>query len=297
METFAAIDIGSNAIRLAIAHMRQDQMVICHRAREPVRLGSSVFKSGQIDETTYQNFASAMTLFANQLENHGVKKFKAVATSAMRDAENKEMVLDRLEQDSGIRVEIISGDQEAQWVYQAIESQIDLNKNCYLLIDIGGGSIELVALDHGKILRKQSFQIGMVRVLEKQKSAKTPIESWLPEFLKKETADFFKDLPMMPKAIGTGGNMDRFLKLKPFVSLSQNNELRLSELQSLYEKLSSVPFEERIVEFCLKPDRADVILPAALATLFLMEQASSQEIVLPQVGLMDGVLRHLSQDV
>lgn len=294
MEYIAAIDIGSNAIRLAIARLRDNTVYISYRSREPVRLGSSVFSKGQIDTEIYEQLKQAIIQFSNQMKNHNVSRYRAIATSAMREAENGAEVVEKLFSETGIKVEIISGEEEARLVSNAIAQKIDTNSGEHLLIDIGGGSIELVAVSQGKILKKESFVLGMVRVLELQKSQKEDLAEWFPQMIIDKVSHFFKDLPPMTSAVGTGGNMDRFIKLKDFVSKDPGEYLTLDEMEDLFNQLSSHSYKERIVKFYLKPDRADVIIPAAIATLELMDLGKCQKIHFPQVGLKDGVLHELS---
>jgi exopolyphosphatase/guanosine-5'-triphosphate,3'-diphosphate pyrophosphatase len=289
----AAIDIGSNAIRLAIAHLNGTQLHISYRSREPVRLGASVFSQGSVDEASYLDLKQALVQFSNQLQNHNVRHYRAVATSALREADNGQEVISQLLDETGISIELISGEEEARLVSLAISQQIDLQQGTYLLIDIGGGSIELIALSDGQVLKKQSFVLGMVRILELQKQKSKALKQWFPQHIQNEVSSFFKDLPPLQIAVGTGGNMDRFIKLKPFVSDEGGIDLTSSQLRQLYQLLDEVDYRERIRKFCLKPDRADVIIPAALATLEFMGLGQSEKILFPQVGLKDGVLQDL----
>lgn len=294
MSYFAAIDIGSNAIRLAIAHKIPEGVYLSYRSREPVRLGSSVFSDGVISEDIYKDLKTALRKFNNQMENHNVLKCRAIATSAMREAKNSAEIVERLKKKTGIEIEVISGEEEARLVFTAISRKIDLHQDSYLLIDIGGGSIELVAIVDGKIIKKQSFVLGMVRTLELQKKFKQDFDQWFPKIIEEETRDFFKDLPALKTAVGTGGSMDRFIKMKGFVSGRDGMDLKLSEMKDLYKKLKSVSYKERIAQFGLKPDRADVIIPAAVATIQLMKLGGCRDILLPEVGIKDGVLYELS---
>ena len=294
MSYLAAIDIGSNALRLAIAHQTGHDLHLSYRSREAVRLGSSVFSSGQIDEPIFEDLKKALLQFKNQLANHNVLKYRAIATSAMREAQNSNEIVEKLHKQTGIQIEVISGEEEARLVSLAISQKVDLNHDNFLLIDIGGGSIELVAIVDGQTIKKQSFVLGMVRILELQKEKKEKLRHWLPQFVNDEVQSFFKDLPPLNTAVGTGGNMDRFIKLKPFVSDSDGIALTKSEMKALYGELKDVNFEDRISKFCLKPDRADVIIPAAIATLELLKLGQCSEIIFPQVGIKDGVLKELS---
>lgn len=293
----AAIDIGSNAIRLAIANISSHNFHISYRSREPVRLGSSVFSAGKINGEIYEDLKRALLQFKNQLENHNVHDFRAVATSAMREASNNQDIIEQLKKDTGIEIEIISGEEEARLVSLAISEKLDTQKGNHLFIDIGGGSIELIASIDGKILKKESFVIGMVRILELHKKQSAPLEEWFPAFIKNEVNDFLDGLPKLENAVGTGGNMDRFIKLKEFVSEENGDFLTKKEMKKLYNCLVEVDYQERIAKFFLKPDRADVIVPAAIATNEIMKMAKSDKIYFPQVGLKDGILQELSSTI
>ena len=290
----AAIDIGSNAVRLAIANNTDSGFYISYISRQAVRLGSSVFSQGNINKQVYSDLKEALLQFKNQLKNHNVTHWRAVATSAMREATNNQSVIARLKEETGMTIEIISGQEEAQLVSLAISKKIDLSRGRYLLIDIGGGSIELVAVIDGQTMKKKSYRIGVVRILELQKDKRQKLEDWLPEFIKNEIHNFFKGLPKLEQAVGTGGNMDRFVKLKTFVSDESGMFLTTEEMRAMSELLRQVNYRERILKFSLKSDRADVIVPAALATNRIMALAGSKKIHLPQVGLKDGLLHELS---
>lgn len=289
-----AIDIGSNAVRLAIAKKNSNELRVTYRSREPVRLGSSVFTQGKIDEIALKDLELALSRFKNQLENHNVRSWRAVATSAMRESENGPEVVQIIEQLTGIKIEIISGEEEAKLVTDAIQQKLDLSQGRSLLIDIGGGSVELIASVNGQTLQKQSFPIGMVRLLKLHEEMKKTIEQWLPDFIDQQIGPYFSGLPILSQAVGTGGNMDRFIKIKHHIFGGHGMDVSLRELERIYRELNSLSFEKRITKFNLKPDRADVILPAALVTLHLMKRAGSDRILIPEVGLQDGLLYHLS---
>ncbi len=297
MSYIAAIDIGSNAIRLAIANNTDSGFYISYMSRQAVRLGSSVFSQGNISSEICSDLKEALFQFKNQLENYNVKSWRAVATSAMREATNNKAIVDLLKKETGITVEIISGQEEARLISLAISKKIDLSQGSYLLIDIGGGSIELVAVVDGQTIRKKSYKTGVVRILELQRSKEKKLEDWLPEFIKNEIHGFFNGLSRFECAVGTGGNMDRFIKLKNFVSGEPGMFLTAGEMKTMDEMLRQVGYRERIVKFCLKSDRADVIVPAAIITNQIMTMAGSGKIHLPQVGLKDGLLYELSSDI
>jgi exopolyphosphatase / guanosine-5'-triphosphate,3'-diphosphate pyrophosphatase len=288
----AAIDIGSNAIRLAIA--KDKPLTIAYRSREPVRLGSSVFSQGKINQEIYNDLRLALIKFKKHLEIHKVLKIRAVATSAMRDARNNKTILRNLKNETGIQIEIISGEEEARLVSLAIAQKVNIHIGNHILIDIGGGSIELIAIVKGDIVKKESFPIGMVRILEMHKSRRRELNEWLPQYINQTLKDFFKDLPKLENAVGTGGNMDRFIKLKQFISSEKGSFLETREMKKIYTALNAVDYNKRILKFKLKPDRADVIIPAAITTIEILKLAKADRIRLPRVGLKDGLLQELS---
>ena len=296
MPYIAAIDIGSNAVRLAIANHTHSGVYVSYLSRQPVRLGSSVFSMGSVNGETYSELKGALLEFRNQMENYNVASWRAVATSAMREATNSKSIVDRLRRETGLAIEIISGQEEARLVSLGISKKLDLSQGRYLLIDIGGGSIELVAVVNGKIMKKKSYKIGVVRILELHRKKGGEFEDWLPKFVEDEVCGFFDEISSLKNAVGTGGNMDRFIKLKSFVSNESEMFLMAGEMEKMSEMLSQVNYKERIVKFCLKSDRADVIVPAALITNRIMALAGSVKLHLPQVGLKDGLLCELSRN-
>lgn len=297
MSYVAAIDIGSNAVRLAIAKHTGSGFYISYLSRQAVRLGSSVFSMGSINRETYSELREALLQFKNQMENYNVIRWRAVATSAMREATDNKSIVEHLKRETGIAIEIISAQEEARLISLAISKRIDISQGNHLLIDVGGGSIELVAVVRGQIVRKKSYKIGVVRILELKKRKEEEFEDWLPEFIENEVHSFFEGISNLEDAVGTGGNMDRFIKLKGFVSNEPGMFLTAREMRKMSEMLSQVSYKERIVKFCLKSDRADVIVPAALITNQIMALAGSVKIHLPQVGLKDGLLYELSTKV
>ena len=228
------------------------------------------------------------------MENYNVTSYRAVATSALRDAKNSKEIIAKLYQDTEIKLEVISGEEEAKLVTKAIAKKVNLDQGKNLLIDIGGGSIELITLIEGEMIKKESFPLGTVRLLQLHKESGTKdLKKWLVPHLKEALFDFFNNIPPLPLAVGTGGNMDRFIKLKEFVATHGGEYLDKKEMKKLENKLTEVNYQGRMDAFDLRPDRADVIVPAAIATNTILELASSERIHLPQVGLRDGVLYEL----
>lgn len=302
MEHIAAIDIGSNALRLAVARLQGGEYQICYRSREPVRLGTDVFDTGQIGPKSQQNLTAALLNFRNQMENHNVQRYRGIATSAMREASNQLEVVQFLKESTGLKIEVIDGQEEAQLVFQSISQKIDLQSSPHLLIDIGGGSVELVAIDMGQILKKESFPLGTVRTLnlhrqqklESHKGDKLLLSDWLLDHLDKVMGSFFRDLPPFNTAVGSGGNMDRFAKIREFQTDQNILSLSMNEVTQLSKEICRCKLKERISRFRIRQDRADVIEPAILITKKIMSMGGCLKIELPQVGIKEGVLAQLS---
>jgi exopolyphosphatase/guanosine-5'-triphosphate,3'-diphosphate pyrophosphatase len=287
----AAIDIGSNAIRLLIEEVRQfngqmrnDKVSL---TRVPVRLGDDVFTTGRISDEKLKQLVKTMRAFWYIMDIHQVEIFRACATSAMREAKNRKAVIETVEREANFKIEILSGEDEADLIFSNYFSQ-NLNiKNDYLFIDVGGGSTELTLIKKGKRVKGQSFNIGTVRSLTAgiDKSVWKSIDKWL-------SSQSTQSNNLI--AIGTGGNVNTLFKLqgkKPMEMLSQ------VEIKSLYKQLNSVSVDERIFNFKLRPDRADVIIPACEIYLRIMELASIKNMIVPKIGLSDGMILHMAEQV
>jgi len=296
MQTISAIDVGSNAIRMVVGRVNsdQDQVEAIENIRIPVRLGQDVFSIGYIGEPTMQAALDAFLRFHKIADQFEVKHTRAVATSAMREAENSQTLIDRIAQQTGIQVEIIGGDEEARLVHLAVAKAINLDHKKAVLIDIGGGSIEVAILRGDKIIRTESYDIGTVRLLrslddQAQRSFRVLLKEYtesVRRHIKRELGKLKLDL-----CIGTGGNVEEMGNLrKKIFKRDSNHFITVSELETLNEKLSNMSVDRRMKKFNLKPDRADVIVPAAMALLMIAHEANVKEIQIPGVGLKDGVL-------
>ncbi len=284
----AAIDIGSNAIRLLIEEVRQFNGEIridkVSLTRVPVRLGEDVFTTGKISDERIRQLVKTMRAFWYIMDVHQVEMFRACATSAMREAKNRKAVIDTVEREANFKIEILSGEEEANLIFSNYFSQ-NLNiKLDYLFIDVGGGSTELTLIKKGKRVEGQSFDVGTVRSLtgSNDKAAWKSIEKWLSMHGTKLDSLI---------AIGTGGNVNTLFKLqgkKPMEMLSN------SEIKILYKQLNSVSLDERIFTFKLRPDRADVIIPACEIYLRIMEIGRIKQMIVPKIGLSDGMILHMA---
>ncbi|MGZ3900674.1 MAG: Ppx/GppA phosphatase family protein [Bacteroidia bacterium] len=284
---FAAIDIGSNAIRLLFCrvyivngkpHFNKEELI-----RMPVRLGEDVFMNGKISEEKANKLITALKGFSNLISAYGVLGSRAVATSAMRDAVNGADVIARVKSEAGIEVEIIDGKNEAALVFSNHIEDILNPKHAYLYIDVGGGSTELTLYFDNKVIAAKSFNIGTVRMLldKVDKNEWDEMKAWL----KKNT---FGIHPLF--AIGSGGNINKIFKMS---GKKETKHLSYDRLKGIYEMLSSYTYQERIERLELKPDRADVIVPAAKIFLSVMKNADIEKIFVPQIGLSDGLVHEM----
>jgi exopolyphosphatase / guanosine-5'-triphosphate,3'-diphosphate pyrophosphatase len=284
---FAAIDIGSNAVRLLLCNVYdQDGEPVFKKAelvRMPIRLGEDAFRFKRITEEKKERLAKTMKAFKLLIDVFGAVDFRACATAAMREADNGPEVIRYIKQQSGIEIEIIDGKTEAQIIYSNhIEEHLDHDQS-YLYIDVGGGSTELTLFARNKVVASQSFNIGTIRLLHDQVS--------------KETWNYFKDwvkektIPYYPlTAIGSGGNINKLFKM---ADKKENKPLTLAKIQEVYSFLKEFSVEDRITRLGLNPDRADVIVPATKIFLTVMKTAVIDRILVPQIGLSDGIIHLL----
>lgn len=297
MTSLAAIDVGSNAIRLAIGSLdSNNSLMLTEDYREALRLGEDVFRSGLISEAAARRAESAFVRFRNILKNHGVKKVRAVGTSALREAHNREPFIKRIHKASGIQISVISGEEEARLIHAAVAQKFNFRRKLALLIDIGGGSIEITLVRDGDIIVSDSVKMGTVRLLnildERKRGQKIfyrlvrAYADGLRRQLKKELRHRKIDL-----CIGTGGNIEAFGDLRSLI-LKRNDRtvIHAKELDEIVAKLQALTYEERIERLELRPDRADVIIPASIMIQELLKQAGVKELQIPRVGLKDGLL-------
>jgi exopolyphosphatase/guanosine-5'-triphosphate,3'-diphosphate pyrophosphatase len=284
---FAAIDIGSNAVRLLFCNVYDDDgKIILKKAeliRVPIRLGEDSFITGKISEEKIEKLIDAMNAFKNLIKVNEVVDYRACATSAMRDAENGKNVIDRVFKETGVRIEIIDGKTEASILYSDhIQEKLDKDTS-YLYIDIGGGSTEISLFSKGKSIGSQSFNIGTIRMLHNQidKTYWTNFKNWIEDLTKN-----YKPLV----AIGSGGNINKLFKMS---GRKPNKMISTEKLKSLYTVLESYTYEERIKILGLNPDRADVIIPASKILLTILKKAGIENTIVPQTGLADGIIHQL----
>jgi exopolyphosphatase/guanosine-5'-triphosphate,3'-diphosphate pyrophosphatase len=286
MLKLAAIDIGSNAIRFQVSTViERDKKVLFKKleyVRFPLRLGHDVFTSNRISDKSMEKFKKLMKAYKLLLELYEVDDYMFCATSAMRESENGEELARQVKEELGLTINIIDGHLEADLINKAIASY--LHDETYLHIDVGGGSTELNLFVSGKKINTRSFKVGSVRVLEHHDSPLMwdDMEHWVKEHVKKEYGKV--------TAVGTGGNISKIFEL---AKKKAGQSLSIRKVKDIKKMIEEHTLEQRIYELQMNPDRADVIIPASDIYMKVMEWAKSKNIIVPDVGLKDGILLHL----
>ena len=284
----AAIDIGSNAARLLIADSAFDNngKAVFNKlnlVRVPLRLGFEVFEKGEISKEKKGMILQTMKAYSHLMNAYGVTHSIACATSAMRDATNSDEVIRKVRMETGIKIEIISGDFEASLIYENhIAEQMDTDHS-YMYIDVGGGSTELTFFAEGRLVFKKSFNIGTIRLLKEMVVEHLWIE--MKDYIKQKTKGYKKIV-----AIGTGGNINKVFSLS---KKKDGKPLSLDLLKDYLKEFSSFNLQDRIQTYKLREDRADVIVPALQIYINAMRWADADEIYVPKIGLADGLIQHL----
>lgn len=287
---YAAIDIGSNAVRLLIKSIDTDAVQEKKFKKEillrvPLRLGFDVFAIGKLSEQKADNLKRLMKAFRQLMKIYEVDEYRACATSAMRDAKNGKEIIKKIEKSIGIRIEIIDGQEEAKMIYNNHVECLEDRTGNYMYVDVGGGSTEINLLTNGELVYSMSYNVGTVRMLNNAVAAST----WeqLEADLKRLAAGI---TPI--NIIGSGGNINKLYRLAERKDKKQER-LPVSSLQTLYEELKVLTPEERIDIFKLKQDRADVIVPAAEIFLKIALTVGAEYIHVPVIGLADGIIDNL----
>ena len=289
----AAIDIGSNAARLLISDVitneqGKPQFQKLNLIRVPLRLGFDVFEGNRISKEREMMVVKTIRSYKLLIDVYGVEHMKACATSAMRDAENGPEIIQKVKEETGVEIEIITGDAEASLIYENHVAENMDKEHSYLYIDVGGGSTELTFFADGKLVFKRSFNIGTIRILKKQVDEFMWDE--MRDFIRRETKGHERDMI----AIGSGGNINKVFSLS---KRKEGKPLQLDLLKDYYRELSSVSNEDRIRIYKLREDRADVIVPALSIYVNVMRWANIQDIYVPKIGLADGLIQHLYAEV
>jgi exopolyphosphatase/guanosine-5'-triphosphate,3'-diphosphate pyrophosphatase len=284
----AAIDIGTNACRLLISEVTtpekgNPQFNKLNLVRVPLRLGFDVFETGEISKPKKGMILQTMKAYSHLMNAYRVDKHIAVATSAMRDAKNKNEIVRKIFLETGINIQIISGDFEASLIYESHVAENLNSSSNYLYIDVGGGSTEITFFSNNQLVYKRSFNIGTIRILKNMVKE----EDW--DFMKEEIRENIKGIKNTV-AIGTGGNINKVFSLS---KKKDGKTLDIDLLKDYYKEFSSCTVEERIRNYNLREDRADVIVPALLIYIQVMKWATIDEILVPKIGLADGLIQHL----
>jgi exopolyphosphatase/guanosine-5'-triphosphate,3'-diphosphate pyrophosphatase len=288
----AAIDIGSNAARLLITDVISGpqgvpDFIKTVLVRVPLRLGLDVFDKGGISPAKVEKLIKTIKAYKLLLDVYEVKHLKACATSAMRDATNAPEIIKKVKTETGISIEIISGDQEASFIYENHVAENMTSDESYLYIDVGGGSTELTFFSDGKLIFKKSFNIGTIRLLKNQ--VDEAMWNEMKEFIRINTKGYHH-----VTAIGTGGNINKVFSIS---KRKEGKPLTLDLLRDYYKEFSSISIAQRISLYKLREDRADVIVPALLIYINAMRWSEAQEIFVPKIGLADGLIHNLYEEI
>jgi exopolyphosphatase / guanosine-5'-triphosphate,3'-diphosphate pyrophosphatase len=288
IKKYAAIDIGSNAVRLLISNIieEHDKPVKFKKSslvRVPIRLGADVFIDNNISSENIERMLDTMQAFKLLMKSHKVERYKACATSAMREAINGKEIAELIFRQSNIEIDIINGEEEAAIIAATdLNNFIDKNRT-YLYVDVGGGSTEFTLIRNGKVVAAKSTKIGTVRLLNNivKKSTWMDLKHWI-----KKNTKTYEDI----EVIGSGGNINKIFKIS---GKTLGKPLTYFYLSSYYKKLKSYSYEERITELDLNQDRADVIIPATRIYLSVMKWSNAEHIYVPKIGLSDGIIKSL----
>ena len=288
IKKYAAIDIGSNAIRLLISNIievpgQPTRFKKSSLVRVPIRLGEDVFINNEISPENIIRMQDTMRAFKLLMKSHRVERYKACATSAMREAKNGQEIADLIRETSDIDIDIIEGEEEAAIIAATdLQEYIQLDKT-YLYVDVGGGSTEFSIISNAETIASKSFRIGTIRILKDIVNHEKWLE--LESWIKSETSKFDK-----VEVIGSGGNINKIFKIS---GKAMGKPLTYFYLTSYYNILKSYSYEERITELDLNQDRADVIIPAMQIYLSAMKWSRAKHIYVPKIGLSDGIVKSL----
>lgn len=291
IKKYAAIDIGSNAIRLLIALVieQKDKDPIFKKrslVRVPIRLGADVFLEGEISEENQLRMLDAMKAFDLLMKNHEVTRFRACATSAMREADNGHEVAKKLKKETGININIIDGNDEAAIIATTDLKELIQTEKTFLYVDVGGGSTEFTLFSNGKTVDSKSFKLGTVRIINNmiKENIWEEVETWI-----KTATKPYKKVSL----IGSGGNINHIYKNS---GKKIGKPLSYFYLGSYYEMIKSLSYEKRITELNMNPDRADVVVPATRIYLSAMKWSGAKNVYVPKIGLSDGIIKSLHNE-
>jgi exopolyphosphatase / guanosine-5'-triphosphate,3'-diphosphate pyrophosphatase len=288
----AAIDIGSNAARLLITDVitgpqNTTEFIKAALVRVPLRLGFDVFDKGEISAGKVEKIIKTIKSYKLLLDVYEVKHLKACATSAMRDAANSADIIKKVKAETGIEIHIITGQEEASLIYENHIAENMTSDDSYLYIDVGGGSTELTFFSDNKLIFKESFNIGTIRLLKNQVNEAAWDE--MKECIRTRTKGYHR-----VTAIGSGGNINKIFSIS---KRKEGKPLTLELLRDYYKEFNNLSVAQRISLYKLREDRADVIVPALLIYINAMRWADADEIYVPKIGLADGLIHNLYEEV
>jgi len=288
----AAIDIGSNAARLLISEVKvsaEGEPVFnkLNLIRVPLRLGFDVFENNEISEEKTIMVMQTMKAYRHLINAYGITYIKACATSAMRDARNAPDIIRKIKMETDITIEVISGEAEASYIYENHIAEKMSKDDAYLYIDVGGGSTELTFFSNEKLVFKESFNIGTIRLLKNMVTE----SHWnnMKDFVKAKIRNYRSVI-----AIGSGGNINKVFSLS---KKKEGKPLPFELLRDYYKELSGFTLEDRMRIYKLREDRADVIVPALLIYINIMRWTEAKDIYVPRIGLADGLIQHLYREI
>lgn len=287
IKKFAAIDIGSNAMRVLISNVIETKEGVYFQknalVRAPVRLGEDSFTLGEISKKSLKNMINAMKAFKLLMKVHQVSHYQAFATSALREANNSRDVVDQVKKKAGIKIEIIDGRKEAEIISNSKIADFLNTQKTLLFVDVGGGSTEFTIINEGKRICSKSFKIGTVRLINNLVDERVweAIRIWIIK-----NVSPYRKITLM----GSGGNINKLFKL---TNIKEGKPLSMIKLNQIFLELESLNYEERVLKFELNPDRADVIIPAAKIYLKALEWSGGQKIYVPKFGLSDGMIKYM----
>ena len=290
IKKYAAIDIGSNAIRVLISNVIETKEGVHFQknalVRAPIRLGEDSFTLGEISKKSIKRMVNAMKAFKLLMKVHHVSHYQAYATSALREANNSGDVVEQVKKKTGIKIEIIDGRKEAEIISNSKISDFLNSQKTFLFLDVGGGSTEFTFINEGRRVCSKSFKIGTVRLINNLVDDRVweAIRNWIIKNSKP-----YSKITLM----GSGGNINKLFKLS---NIKEGKPLSMIKLNQIFLELESLSYEERIVKFELNPDRADVIIPAARIYLKALEWSGGQKIYVPKFGLSDGMIKFMHKN-
>ena len=288
IEKYAAVDIGSNAIRLLIATVIEKegfptQFKKTSLVRLPIRLGADVFLKGNVSPVNYQRLLDAMQAFSLIIKTHNVVAFRACATSAMREAKNGLEIVSKLKAATGIDIQIIDGNDEAAIIASTDLKQLISDNKVFLYVDVGGGSTEFTVFANGQNIASHSFKLGTVRIINGM------VEDAMWEQAQQWVTQHTKAYSKI-NVIGSGGNINSIYR---FSEKKVGQPLSYLFMSNFYEKVKQYDYNQRVFELKMNPDRADVIIPATRIYLSAMKWAKAKNMYVPKIGLADGIVKQL----